>query len=276
MLKGSLLFRSLLYAFLAVTGVVSIYPIYWIFVASSLTSTEIFHYPPYAFFHSSFFQNLQVLQSQMPVFWDVFNSILVSSVTTISIVLFSTLVGYTFAKYNFPLKKTLFMVVLATIMIPVQTSLIPLFLLITQLHWQNTYQALIVPFLVNGFGVFFMRQQMQSFPDELIESARMDGSGEFATFVRIVVPSMLPSMAALGILTFLQQWSNFIWPLIVIDDSDKFTIPLMLSTMIQGGNVIQYGAVFAGAAVGLIPLFIVFLFLQRFFMSGVFGGAVKG
>lgn len=275
-MKTNMSTKLLLYIFLIVVVVVSIYPIYWIFVASTLSDGEIFHYPPANFFHGHFAANLQQLRGSMPIWNDVTNSVLVSGITTISVVFFSTLVGFTFAKYAFWGKSFLFFLVLVTVMIPTQTSLIPLFIIITKLHWQNTFQALIVPFLVNGFGVFFMRQQMQTFPDELLESARIDGSHELRTFFRIVMPNVLPSMAALGILTFLQQWSNFIWPLIVIDAPNHFTIPLMLEQLDQPGNVIHYGAIFAGAAIGLVPLLIIFVALQRFFISGMYNGAVKG
>ena len=268
--------KLLLYLFLIVAVIGSIYPVYWVFVASTLFDGQIFQYPPANLFGGFFLNNLRQLQSSMPIWSDLLNSIMVSGITTISVVFFSSLVGFTFAKYQFWGKSFLFFVVLITIMIPTQTSLIPLFIIITKLHWENTYQALIVPFLVNGFGVFFMRQQMHSFPDELLESARIDGSHELRTFFRIVLPNVLPSMSALGILTFLQQWSNFIWPLIVINDQTKFTIPLMLEQLDQPGNVIHYGAIFAGAAIGLIPLIILFVTLQRYFIAGMYNGAVKG
>ncbi|KRW92625.1 ABC transporter permease [Alicyclobacillus tengchongensis] len=268
--------KFLIYAFLIVAVIVSIYPIYWVYVASSLSDSQIFHYPPSNWFGSNFLDNLRSLESSMPVWRDLANSVFVSGITTVSVVLFSSMVGFAFAKYEFWGKRFLFFVVLITIMIPMQTTLIPLFLIITKLHWQNSYQALIVPFLVNGFGVFFMRQQMQAFPEELLEAARMDGSGEFKTFFRVVVPNILPSMAALGILTFLQQWSNFIWPLVVINDRTRFTIPLMLQQLDQPGNVIHYGPIFAGAAIGLIPLMVVFVCLQRYFISGIYSGSVKG
>ncbi|TDY46728.1 carbohydrate ABC transporter membrane protein 2 (CUT1 family) [Alicyclobacillus sacchari] len=268
--------KFLTYAFLIVAVVVSIYPIYWIYVAGTLSDGQIFHYPPSNWFGSHLVSNVKALETSMPVWRDLANSIFVSGITTVSVVFFSSMVGYAFAKYQFWGKSFLFFVVLITIMIPIQTTLIPLFIIISKLHWQNSYQALIVPFLVNGFGVFFMRQQMQSFPEQLLEAARIDGSNEFRTFFRIVVPNVLPSLAALGILTFLQQWSNFIWPLVVINDRNRFTMPLMLQQLDQPGNVIHYGPIFAGAAIGLIPLMIVFVCLQRYFISGMYNGSVKG
>lgn len=275
-MKTNLSIKLLLYIFLIVAAVASIYPIYWVYVASTLSDGQIFHYPPTNIFQGHFLQNIHQLASSVPVWRNLLNSIFVSGVTTVSVVFFSSLVGFTFAKYQFWGKTFLFFTVLITIMIPMQTSLIPLFIIISKFHWQNTYEALIVPFLVNGFGVFFMRQQMQTFPEDLLESARIDGSHELRTFFRIVMPNVLPSMAALGILTFLQQWSNFIWPLIVINAQQRFTIPLMLQQLDQPGNVIHYGAIFAGAAIGLVPLIIIFIALQRYFISGMYSGAVKG
>ncbi|AEJ43057.1 binding-protein-dependent transport systems inner membrane component [Alicyclobacillus acidocaldarius subsp. acidocaldarius Tc-4-1] len=274
--RESIPVKVLIYVFLILAVIVSIYPIYWIYVASTLSDGQIFHFPPSNWFGDHLLQNVHMLESTMPVWRDLANSIVVSGITTISVVFFSAMVGFAFAKYRFWAKSFLFFVVLITIMIPMQTTLIPLFIIVTKLHWENSYQGLIVPFLVNGFGVFFMRQQMQSFPSELLEASRIDGASEFYTFFRIVMPNMLPSMAALGILTFLQQWGNFIWPLIVINSRNMSTIPLMLEQLDQPGNVIHYGPIFAGAAIGLIPLMIVFIALQRYFISGMYSGSVKG
>lgn len=275
-MRPNMSIKTLVYVFLGVVGVVSIYPIYWIYVAATLPDQAIFTYPPRNVFGGHLMQNIHALSASMPIWTDLFNSLFVSGVSTISVVFFSSLVGFTFAKYQFWGKSFLFFLVLITIMIPIQTTLIPLFIIMTKLHWVNTYQALIVPFLVNGFGVFFMRQQLQSFPNELLESARMDGSHELRTFFQIVMPNVLPAMAALGILTFLQQWGNFIWALIVVNDKSKFTVPLMLQQLDQPGNVIHYGPIFAGATIGLIPLIIIFLALQKYFISGMYNGSVKG
>ncbi len=161
-------------------------------------------------------------------------------------------------------------------MVPTQVMLVPMFIIMMNFGWIDSYLALIVPFMVTPFGVFLMRQQMMSFPTDLIESGRIDGCRELGIFFRIVLPTMKPACAALGIITFMQQWGNFIWPLVVVNSREMFTLPLLLSMMVQPGQTVQYGAVMSGAVIGLIPMLILFLFFQKHFVSGVFGGSVKG
>jgi lactose/L-arabinose transport system permease protein len=268
--------RIATYVLLGLGIIVSVYPFYWMFTASTLREEDIFKVPLRWFPDAQFFANLQVLEQAMPIWKSLFNSIFVSSVTTISTIFFSALAGYAFAKFKFKCRDLLFFIVLITMMLPIQISIVPLFIIMTKLHWINTYSALIVPYLVTGFGVFLMRQQLLSFPDELIESARIDGSGEFMTFMRIVLPTMKPACAALGIVTFMHQWGNFIWPLVAVNAKSMYTLPLMLSMMVEPGNVIKYGAVMVGAVLGLIPMMLLFIFFQRYFVSGMFGGSVKG
>ncbi|WP_274653007.1 carbohydrate ABC transporter permease [Paenibacillus humicola] len=264
------------YLFLGLGGLASIYPFYWMLTASTLKETDIFKTPPRMLPEGRFFANVHNLAEQWPIWRALFNSLFTAGVVTISMILLSALAGYTFAKFKFKGRDMLFYIVLMTMMLPTQISLIPLFIIMTKLDWINTYYALIVPFMVSGFGVFFMRQQMLAFPDELIESARIDGGRELYIFVRIVLPTMKSPAAALGIITFLNQWGNFIWALITTNDKEMYTLPLMLSTMVSPGNVVKYGSVMAGAVIGLVPIIILFLFFQRHFISGVFSGSVKG
>ncbi|BCG60954.1 carbohydrate ABC transporter permease [Paenibacillus sp. URB8-2] len=270
------LVKLLMYVLLAIGVVISVYPFYWMFTASTLPDSEIFKLPPPKFPGADFIANLKALQEEMPIWRSLFNSLFVSSVTTVSTIFFASLAGYSFAKFRFKGRDTLLFIVLLTMMLPIQISLVPLFIIMTKLSLINSYYALILPYLVTGFGVFLMRQQLLAFPDELIESARIDGSGEFNTFLKIVLPTMKPACAALGIVMFMQQWGNFIWPLVAVSSEDLFTLPLMLSMMVEPGNVVQYGAVMVGAVIGLIPMILLFSFFQRFFVSGIFGGSVKG
>nr|WP_245308233.1 carbohydrate ABC transporter permease [Halalkalibacter urbisdiaboli] len=196
--------------------------------------------------------------------------------TTTTTVFFSALAGYSFAKFSFKGKEALFFCVLLIMMVPTQVMLVPMFIIMMNFGWIDSYLALIVPFMVTPFGVFLMRQQMMSFPTDLIESGRIDGCRELGIFFRIVLPTMKPACAALGIITFMQQWGNFIWPLVVVNSREMFTLPLLLSMMVQPGQTVQYGAVMSGAVIGLIPMLILFLFFQKHFVSGVFGGSVKG
>ncbi|WP_134682720.1 carbohydrate ABC transporter permease [Brevibacillus migulae] len=266
----------LVYVLLGIGALISIYPFYWMFTASTLTEGDIFKTSSAWLPGGNFLENLRGLESSMPVWRALLNSLIVSGVTTISTVFLSALAGYAFAKFSFKGREILFFLVLMTMMIPAQVTLVPLFIIMMKLEWINTYYALILPNMVTGFGVFLMRQQMMGFPDELIESARMDGSSEFGTFLRIVLPTMKPACAALGIVTFMNQWGNFLWPLVAVNDKEMLTLPLMLSMMVAPGNVVKYGEVMAGSVIGLVPIIILFLFFRKYFVSGAFSGSVKG
>lgn len=264
------------YFFLIIASIISIYPFYWMLVGSTLNSSQIFSVPPKLFFGTYFIKNYQDLVSKQPI-WDAFkNSMIISVTFTILTVYISALVGYTFAKFEFKYKNILFSIILLTMMLPSQVTLIPLFNIIVKLGWQSTPQAIIVPALANIFGVFFMRQNMLSVPRELIESGRVDGASELGIFNRIVLPTSLPALAALGILSFIQQWGNFLWPLIILQDRESTTLPVLLSLMVQRGQQVYYGEVLVGTVIGILPVFIVFLILQKYFISGLYSGSVKG
>ncbi|PRX28591.1 carbohydrate ABC transporter membrane protein 2 (CUT1 family) [Orenia metallireducens] len=268
--------KILVYIFLGLGLVISIYPFYWMLTASTLNEAQIFKTPPKMIPAGNFLDNLSMLLDQMPIWNGLFNSLFVSTVTTASIVLLSALAGYAFSKFHFKGSKILFAIILLTMMIPYQVTIVPLFIIMMKLGWINSYKALIIPYLVTPFGVFLMRQQMFAFPEELIESARVDGCSELGIFFKIVLPNMLPACAALAIITFLQQWGNFMWPLIVMNTQEKFTMPLMLSMLVAPGQVTKYGPIMVGSVIGIIPIAILFIFFQKQFVSGMFNGSVKG
>ncbi|MGW5647660.1 carbohydrate ABC transporter permease [Saccharopolyspora sp. NPDC003752] len=178
------------------------------------------------------------------------------------------------AKYRFRGRRILLGVLLVTIMIPAQVLLVPLFQMMASVGWINSYQAAILPFLANAFGIFLMRQSFVDFPDELIESARLDGAGDLRIFYRIVLPVSRPQLGALAIYTFMTQWNAFIWPLLVLQTPDKRTIPVALNTMI-GLTRVDYAGLMLGSFLATLPLVVVFVAFQRQFVSGLLGGAVK-
>lgn len=201
------LVKLLMYVLLAIGVVISVYPFYWMFTASTLPDSEIFKLPPPKFPGADFIANLKALQEEMPIWRSLFNSLFVSSVTTVSTI-FCLSCRLFVCKIPVQGQGYSTFIVLLTMMLPIQISLVPLFIIMTKLSLINSYYALILPYLVTGFGVFLMRQQLLAFPDELIESARIDGSGEFNTFLKIVLPTMKPACAALGIVMFMQQWGT--------------------------------------------------------------------
>ncbi|MFG2818549.1 carbohydrate ABC transporter permease [Kitasatospora sp. NPDC048365] len=249
-------------------------PFYWLVVAATHSSNEIFDSPPPLMPGGHLLDNLQSLQTTAQFGRVVLNSLLIAVLYTLCAGTVCTLAGYAFAKYRFRGRDALFGVLMLGLVIPAQVTLVPLFKMMADLEWLNTYQAVIVPNLALPFGIFLMRQSMGTVPDELLDSGRVDGCGELRLFVRVVLPPMKPALAALAIFLFLFQWNDFVWPLIVLRDSASLTIPVALASL-KGVTDTDYGAIMAGTAVAAIPMAVVFLALQRHFVSGLLAGAVK-
>jgi lactose/L-arabinose transport system permease protein len=267
--------RLLMYVFLGVGALVTVYPFYWMFTAATLAESEILDSPPRLLPGGNFAENLRALSEAAPFLRALLNSLFVVGTVTVSTVFLSALAGYAFAKFSFRGRRLMFAVVLGTLMLPTEIMVVPLFVIMLQLGWVDSYLALIVPFLVTGFGVFLMRQQMMGFPNDLRDAARIDGCGELGVFFRVVLPNMKAACAALGIVTFMSQWGNFLWPLVIISTPEKFTYPLMLSSLVRQGNTVEYAPVMVAAVIGLVPLAAVFLLFQKYIVSGVFGGSLK-
>jgi len=196
------------------------------------------------------------------------NSAYISTIITASVLLTSSFVGYVFAKFDFWGKEFIFIMILSTMMIPFAVTMIPLYLIMSKLGWVDSHLALIIPGLYSTFGIFLMRQFMSTVPNELREAAIVDGCGEFRTFWSIILPQCKPALAALGIFTFMWNWDNFLWPLIVLNSENNFTLPVGLSMFSQQWWT-NYGLVMAGATISVIPILIVFLIFQRHFIEGI-------
>jgi multiple sugar transport system permease protein len=203
------------------------------------------------------------------------NSLIVVSAACILNTIISSLAGYAFAKKHFPAKHLIFWIYLATMIIPAQVTLIPMFIIMKKLHLLNTLVALFLPIL-NAFGVFLCRQFMKDgIPDELIEAARMDGCREFRIYYSLVLPLAKPVLMSLAVFTFITSWNDFIWPLIILTDSTKQTLTLALSTL-QGNYATNYGLVMAGATLTFLPPFLFYVFMQKQFVEGVAFSGIKG
>ncbi len=268
---------SLVYAFLAVILVASLLPLYWSFVigsgdASTITDQNLSWIPG-----GNFIANmLKVVNDPAVNFWKALgNSIIVSTVVSFSVVLFSTLAGYAFAKLRFRGSRGLLVFVIATTAVPTQLAVVPLFIAMSDLGWTGTIGAVIVPGLVTAFGVFWMTQYISTaLPDELIEAARMDGASMIRTFWSIVLPAARPATAMLGLFTFIMTWTNFFWPFIVLDQSNP-TLPVALS-LLQASHFVDYSIVLAGVLLATVPLFILFVAAGKQLVAGIMQGAVKG
>lgn len=271
----TVLTRSAIVILLAAGAVVSLFPFYWMAVAATHSTADLFGSPPPFVPGGQFLENLARLQDEVGFARVVLNSVLIAVIYTLLGTLVSAMAGYGLAKYRFRGRGLLFGLILATMFIPYQVTLVPLFQLMSTLHWINSYQAVILPFLASAFGIFLMRQGFLSFPDEIIESGRIDGARELRIFYGLVLPAVRPQLAALVIYTFMSQWSAFIWPLLMLNSEDQYTIPVALNTLI-GQSHVDYAGLMLGSFVATLPVLLVFLVFQRQFISGLLGGAVKG
>ncbi|WP_187377753.1 carbohydrate ABC transporter permease [Paenibacillus senegalimassiliensis] len=198
----------------------------------------------------------------------LFNSLGTSIVITVATLFTSALTGYIFAKHQFRGKKLLFILILATMMIPFQVIMIPTYLITAELGLINNLMAIVLPCLVSSYGVFLAKQFIEEIPQELLEAARMDGAGEFKLMLRIVTPLILPMLSALGIFTFMNSWNNYLWPLIVLNDESKMTVPLAL-VYFNGTHMVNYNVVMSAAVLITLPVIVVFLIFQKQFIKGL-------
>ncbi|CAA9529934.1 MAG: ABC transporter, permease protein 2 (cluster 1, maltose/g3p/polyamine/iron) [uncultured Thermomicrobiales bacterium] len=269
--------RYLLWLFLGLGSVIMVGPFYWTLVTSFKERRELLAYPPtwwpevFTGVHWRALNDLTV--GSFPLFFR--NSLFLTFTITAITLLTSSMAGYVFAKIEFRGRDRLFWVVLAMMMIPFTVTLIPSYALMADLGWINSYWALIVPIAVNPFGIFLMRQFMFSIPNDLIDASRVDGASEFHIFFKIVLPLSQAALGALAILTFMYQWDNFLWPLIILNDPEKYTLPLGLAQF-RGRLGTDVGPTAAGAMISVIPVLVIYAFAQRKFIEGIAMTGLKG
>lgn len=264
-----------LYAVLLGGAVLMIGPFVWMVVSSLKPEAEVMAIPPTWWPEQITTSNYAQLFSRLDFPTYFLNSSLVAIAVTLGNVIFGSMLGYALAKLEFPGKRTVFSLVLLTLMVPGVVTFVPLFVLTTNIGLTNTLPGMFLPFLVSPFGVFLMRQYIQTLPDELIAAARVDGAGELRIFFSVILPLCGPALATLAILTFLASWNNFLWPLVVAQTEDKYTLPVALALYSVGQNSTQYGLLLAGAVVVVVPVVAVFLVLQRYFVQGIAMTGIK-
>ena len=247
---------------------ISVIPFVWMVSTSFKGPGEIYIFPPRWIPKNPTLNNYIDLFQEMNFGRPFLNSVIVSLSTTFLSVLVATMAGYGFAKFRFKNKNLLFLFILGTIMVPGQITMIPVFLLLSRLNLLNTYLGLILPAIANAFNIFFMRQYIMSIPDELIEAAKMDGAHEGWIFFRIILPLARPAMAAITIFTFTGAWNSFLWPLILATDESMYTLPVAVSVL-QGQYGENIAMQMAGSVIVILPLIIVFLLTQRYFIKGI-------
>lgn len=264
----------LTYGLLAAFLLGSAFPLYWQFIVGSHDTTAAFDSTPPLLPGGNFFSNAARVFDQVDFWKAIANSIIVSSAITVSVVFFSTLAGFAFAKLRFRGRDALYLFVIATMAVPTQLGIIPLFILMAEYGWTGKLAAVIVPNMVTALGVFWMRQYLvQALPTELIEAARVDGCSMIRVFWHVVLPTARPAAAVLGVFTFMTAWNDFLWPLIAIPQNPTVQVAI---DQLQSNFDTDFALVMTGTTLGTLPLLIVFLLLGRQIVSGIMQGAVKG
>jgi len=266
---------AVLYAVLAGGALLTAFPFYYMLVTSTHRTSEILRIPPPMWFGAALQQNYLELLDALPFWASFWNSVAIAAVHTVLVLLFCSLGGYGFAKYRFPGREGLFAFLLATLMVPGVIGLIPSFIIMRWLNWIDTWNPLIIPGIANAFGIFWMRQYIDSaIPTDMVDAARIDGAHEFRIYWNIVVPVITPVLAALAILTFMGKWNDFQWPLLILKEEAKYTLPVALSTLrsLRGTEI---GVQILGATGAILPILIVFLAASRQFISGITVGSMK-
>jgi cellobiose transport system permease protein len=255
--------------------IVSIFPFYWLFVMATRTTEDIFAYPPKLTPGPELVNNIQRMLDSID-FWGSFaNTLIVATLSSVLTMFLASLSGFTFAKFRFPGRNLLFLLVLGTMMVPSQLSTVPSFVIMANIGWVGTLQALIVPGLAGAFGIFWMRQySATAIPNDLIDAGRLDGCNHFRLYMNVALPLLRPALAFLGIFTFITSWNDYLWPLVVLINPDRLTLQVALSQL-QGIYQTDYSMVMAGTLMATIPLIIIFIIGSKQFIGNIAAGAVK-
>ena len=258
---------------LSILALMAFIPLYWMVVTAFKQPTLTMKFPPEIFPKNPTLQNFESLFQRRDLFRWTLNSVIVAGTVTLTQIFLCAMAGYAIAKKRFPGSKLFFWIYISSMMIPKQVTIVPLYIMVANFGMVDSYAGLILPSIAAPFGVFLMRQFMLSLPNEIIDAARIDGAGEFKTFWTIILPMSKPALAVLGIFTFVGEWNSFLWPLIVTQSSKMKTLQAGLA-LIQEEVPMEYAYLMAGATFAAVPMIIVFLSFQKYFLRGVTVGAV--
>jgi multiple sugar transport system permease protein len=267
--------QVVLYALLLLGAFIALVPMLWMLSASVMPTGEASTYPPHFLPSHITFAHYGELFTRLNLGRYLFNSALIAFVVTGVSLVINSMAGYAFAKLRFRGRDRVFRMLSLGLVLPVQVAMLPLFLLMKNLHLINTYWGVIIPGMASIFGIFLIRQYALSIPDDMLDAARIDGASELRIYWSVVVPGILPILATLAIWTFLATWNDFMWPLIVLSDEAHYTLPVALANL-SGEHVQDTELMMAGSVLTVIPVLAVFLFLQRYYIQGVMAGSVKG
>jgi multiple sugar transport system permease protein len=260
---------------LAVAAAAVLLPFVWMVGVSFRTPADLFADPSRIWPLSWSLDGYTAILTQLPFARLAFNTFVFAGVATLGMVFLDSLAGFAFARLEFRGKNALFLVVIATLMVPFQTAIIPVFLLENQLGWLNTYHGLIIPRMASALGIFMMRQFLITIPRELDEAARLDGANNWQIYRRVIMPLSKPALASLFILQFVALWNDFLWPLVISSTLDMRTLPAALTLFASSSSSIDHAAMMAGAAISIAPLAILFLVAQRSFVQGIATSGLK-
>jgi multiple sugar transport system permease protein len=271
---GVSLYLIAIYGILIVAAIIALVPFLYVISTSLKDTVALFKYPPEWIPAQPTLVNFESLLQEYPFLRWTLNSFIVAAVVTAIKVVIDSMAGYAFAKMSFPGKDALFLVVLMTLMVPFAATLIPLFIIVRDLHLTNTYPGLILPALASPIGIFMMRQFIETLPSDLENAARLDGCSEFQIFRRVILPLVRPGLVVLGVFTFMTQWTSYLWPLVIGTKPEMFTLTVGVQSL-RSLFTVNWGVLSAGAVLSMLPLVLVFLFLQRYFIAGSIAGALK-
>lgn len=274
-MKQKPLATLLVWAALIAGTAIALVPMLWMLFASFMPAGEANTYPPHFLPSRATTEHYRALFTRLNLGRYALNSALVAGVVTVVSLAVNSMAGYAFAKLRFKGRDSIFRVLAAGLVVPVQVVMLPVFLLMKELGLVNTYAGVIIPTLASIFGIFLVRQYTQALPDELLDAARIDGAGEFRIYWEIVVPVIRPILATLAIWTFLSTWNDFMWPLIILTDDARYTLPVALANLV-GEHAQDTELMMAGSVLTVLPVLVVFLALQRYYVAGITLGSVKG
>lgn len=264
------------YLMLGIAVLISVFPLYYMFVIASAGASAVTSVPPRLYPGLNFFDIAAKVFDTVPFFASLMNSVIVSLTIAVVASLLCALAGFAFAKLEFPGRNVLFLIVILTMTVPAQLSVIPQYLIISALDWVDTLQAIIVPGLASAFGIFWMRQHMSTtLSDELMHAARIDGANSWQIFWRIGLPVVRPAVFVLGLITFTSVWNDFMWPFIVLKSPELFTVQIALKQL-QANRTIDLALSMGGSFLATLPLLVVFFFVGRRMVAGIMDGAFKG
>ena len=266
---------AFLHALLIAGGVITLFPLFWMLSASLMSTGEATALPPHIVPHAPTLAQYRELFTRLSIGRAFLSSAIIAVVVMVGSLLTSSMAGYAFAKLRFKGRQRIFGLLLVAVVIPPQVGMLPLFLLMKKLHLVNTYWGAIIPSLATVFGIFMIRQFMLSVPQELLEAARIDGASEWRIYWSIVLPLARPILATLATFMFMSMWNDFMWPLIILSDQAHYTLPVALANL-SGEHVQDVELMMAGSVVTILPVLLLFIVLQRQYISGIMAGSVKG